>query len=241
MEQPQIRYAKTSDGVNIAYTASGTGPPLVLLLGWINPMQFSWEHSGTWCSFAAYERFCTLVRFDKRGIGLSDRDISDFSMEARLRDLEAVVDALGLEKFALYGHSEGGTVAMTYAARHPDRLTKLVIHGSFRNGKTVFNPAIIKPLAALIREHWGLAAAAVTDAFAPEPENREWFTRLQREGAHGEVVARYMEVTAEIDVRDMLPLIKTPTLIVHGLGDQLIPFVNGGGESIHRRDGKESE
>ena len=128
MEQ-QIRFCTSSDGTRIAYATVGQGPPLVRALGWLTHLEHEWENP-LWRFFIdAMSRRYLLVRFDGRGMGLSDRRVSDYSLEAQVRDLEAVVDALGLERFALYGISQGGPTAITYAVRHPKRVSHLILYG----------------------------------------------------------------------------------------------------------------
>ena len=108
-----IQYCTTSDGVRIGYAVAGDGPPIVVVLGWINPIQYQGANELTYLTFARYLDHFRVIRFDKRGTGASDRDVTDLSVDARLRDLEAVVAATDLDRFRLYGHSEGGSVAPT--------------------------------------------------------------------------------------------------------------------------------
>ena len=130
-----IRFCTSSDGVRIAFATCGSGPPLVKAANWLTHIEFDrtspvWQH---WLQ--ELSRGHTLVRYDKRGCGLSDWDASDFSIEAWTSDLEAVVDAAGLERFALVGLSQGGAVSIAYAARHPDRVSHLVLCGAFARGR----------------------------------------------------------------------------------------------------------
>lgn len=118
MEQ-QIRFCTTSDGVRIAYATAGQGPPLVVVSGWVSHLQLEWNQPDIQAYAERLAEGRLLVRYDKRGTGLSDWEVEDFSLEARLRDLTAVVDTLGLERFALFGLSEGGPTVLLYAARHP--------------------------------------------------------------------------------------------------------------------------
>src|SRR3990172_8260072 len=131
MEQ-RIRFCTTSDGVRIAYATMGEGPPLVRVLGWATHLEFEakfpeWDRS-LWGLLARNNLF---VRYDGRGFGLSDREVKDFSLEAKVRDLEAVADALKLRRFALLGTSEGGPTAIAYTVRHPERVSRLIVYGSF--------------------------------------------------------------------------------------------------------------
>jgi len=124
-----IRFCTTSDGVRIAYATVGQGPPLVRVLGWFTHLEVEWENP-IWRSFIdGLSRRHFLIRYDGRGMGLSDRDVKDFSPETHVRDLEAVVDAVGSEKVALFGLSQGGPTAIAYTLRHPDRVSHLILYG----------------------------------------------------------------------------------------------------------------
>ncbi len=130
MEQ-QIRFCTTSDGVRIAYATAGQGTPVVRVLGWFTHLEFEWEHP-LWRGFInALSAKHLLVRYDGRGMGLSDRDVQDLSLDACVRDLEAVVDAVGSEQVALYAISQGGPTAISYAVKHPERVSHLIFYGSF--------------------------------------------------------------------------------------------------------------
>ncbi len=229
MESP-IRYCTTADGVSIAYSSIGGGYPLVLTQGWITHLKVMLEHERTRHTFDEYASHFRVVRYDKRGVGLSDRNIEDFSVEARLLDLEAVVDDAGLDRFALYGFSEGGPVAIKYAVRHPRRVSHLVLHGTYAFGENVYTRGAIQPFANFVRANWGLASEAVTAAFnGPESDedDRRFFTRMQKEGANRNDAAAIMLSIADVDVRSLLPELQVSTLIVHGRDDAVIPFENG--------------
>jgi class 3 adenylate cyclase len=169
------------------------------------------------------------VRFDKRGTGLSDRHITDFSPEARVRDLEAVVDALKLRKFYLFGVSEAGPIAITYAARHPRRVIKLALYGThaFGGGGSPGSRA----LADLIRAQWGMGSDAMSGLLAPgaSAEERKVVATYQRQAAHAEEAAMMVEAGQAADVRSSLAKIKAPTVVIHARGDMAMPF-NGGRE-----------
>src|ERR1700674_1174017 len=168
-----IRFCTASDGVRIAYAVAGSGPPLVRVPGWVSHLELDEESPSFKTENDVHAQDFTFVRYDKRGTGLSDRDVSDFSVEARLRDLEAVVDDLKLKKLFLYGISEGGPIAMAYAARHPRRGEKLVLYVTFAHLER--SPAA-DALVALVRAEWGLGSDAMTSIFAPDstPEERRF-------------------------------------------------------------------
>ena len=148
--EPQIQYAKTSDGVSIAYSAHGKGTPLVQIRSGLNPFRVEWEipEYRTW-----YERLAQktmVVHYDHRGTGLSRRDVSDFSLEALLLDLEAVVDRLELERFALWGTVTMGPAAIAYAARHPERVSHLILYCSYARGSDFLKSPQVQVLERLM-------------------------------------------------------------------------------------------
>src|SRR5688572_25123195 len=125
-----VRFCCSADGTRVAYAVHGSGPPLVLASCWLSHLEFDWQ-SPVWRHFLLdLGRFATIVRYDERGYGISDREVADFGLDQRVADLEAVADAAGLGRFALLGMSQGGPVAVTYASRHPERVTRLVLYGT---------------------------------------------------------------------------------------------------------------
>jgi len=222
MEQ-RIRFCKTADGVRIAYATVGEGPPLVLAGAWVGNLQFEWEHRYTRRFYEELARGRTLVRFDKRGSGLSDRDPDDYSMDTRMRDLDAVVAALGLQHFALMGFSESGPTAATYASRHPEAVTQLVLYGSY--ARWPYPAGVADVAIALVRAHWGAGSAAMSALFGVgDPDQVAFFTELQRESASAESAARAFEVNTTIDVTAAIEKISAPTLIIHRRSDPAVPF-----------------
>jgi class 3 adenylate cyclase/pimeloyl-ACP methyl ester carboxylesterase len=236
MEQ-QIRFCTTSDGVRIAYASVGQGPPLVRCLGWFTHLECEWENP-LWRAFIdAMSRRYVLVRFDGRGMGLSDRRVSDYSLEAHVRDLEGVVDALGLERFALYGLSQGGPTAITYAVRHPGRVSHLILYGSFarvgwwvdtEEGRQQF-----EAMTTLVRQGWGSDVPAFrqlfTSLFMPDADIDaiRAFNELQRVSAFADNVVDLFAAALDIDVRPLLPQVTVPTLVIHRRGDAVVPFESG--------------
>jgi class 3 adenylate cyclase len=222
-----IRFCTTSDGLRIAYMVSGEGPPLVRVMGFVTHLEldrdlalFPSTRMGTVAGFQC-------IRFDKRGTGLSDRGVTDFSTATRLRDLEAVVDALKLKKFYLFGLSEAGPIAMMYAAEHPRRVIKLALYGTLAFGGGG-NPTS-RALASLARAQWGMGSDAMSGLLAPgaTAEEREVVGRYQRAAARSEEAALMIEATGLVDVRSLLPKIKAPTIVIHAKGDMAIPFNAG--------------
>jgi len=233
----EVQFCICGDGVRIAYATVGSGPPLVKAGNWLNHLEYDWDspvwrHLLTWM---ASER--QFIRYDARGNGLSDWDADDISFEAFVRDLETVVDAAGLERFALFGASQGCAVSIAYAARHPERVSKLVLYGGFARGKRLRDdPTVIAQSDALItlmRTGWGQENPAFrqvfTSLFVPggTAEQMRWFNDLQRNTTSPENAVRIRLVSDWIDVRNLLPQITMPTLVLHCRDDAVQPFEEG--------------
>jgi pimeloyl-ACP methyl ester carboxylesterase len=234
----EIRFCSTSDGVNIAYASAGSGPPLVKAANWMNHLEHDWK-SPVWRHLMSeFSRDQHLLRYDERGTGLSDRDVGEFSLDAFVDDLTAVVDSAGLEQFPLLAISQGGPVAIAFAAKYPERVSHLVILGSFAAGwKRVDlsegDLAKRKAEATLIREGWHSKNPAIrqmwTTASIPDgnTEAAESFNELQRISVSPESAARIFETIGEMDVTPLLPEIKAPVLVLHSRGDSVVPFEEG--------------
>ena len=232
-----IRYCTTSDGVRLAYATTGNGPPLVKASNWLTHLDFEWG-SPIWRHwYTALSLHHRLVRYDERGNGMSERDVSDVSFDTWVRDLETVVDAAGLDRFPLLGISRGGAIAIAYAVKHPERVTHLVLYGAFAVGlKHVGTAEQLEArhaLTSLMRLGWGLHNPAFcrtfTCRFIPEatPQHEQWFDELQRVSTSPENAARLMERDDEMDVRPLLSQVKTPTLVIHCDRDHAVPPEEG--------------
>ncbi|WP_395644769.1 alpha/beta fold hydrolase [Terricaulis sp.] len=231
-----VRFCAADDGVQIAYATVGAGPPLLKTANWMNHLEFDWE-SPVWRPlFRTLSAEHTFVRYDSRGNGLSDWD-APFSLDAFVTDLKAVADAAGLEKFPLLAISQGCAVACEFAVRYPERVSKLILYGGYARGwRKHHKPAIIEQndaLVTLTRIGWGRDNPAYrqlfTSFFIPDatPEQMDWFNQLQRITTSPENAARLLESFANLDVRDRLPLVKAPTLVLHCRDDARITFPNG--------------
>lgn len=236
--EQHIHLCKTQDGVNLAYATIGDGPPLVKAANWLSHLEYDWR-SPIWRHWleglASSHR---LIRYDERGCGLSDWDVDDFSLEAWVHDLEAVVDAAGVERFPLLGISQGGAIATAYAARHPERVSHLILYGAYARGKAKRNNTAEEleeqqMMTDMIRIGWGRENPAFrqvfTSLFIPDgtPEIYNWFNELQRVSSSPENAARIVSGFAPIDVSDIAPGIEAPALVLHATGDARIPIDEG--------------
>jgi pimeloyl-ACP methyl ester carboxylesterase/DNA-binding CsgD family transcriptional regulator len=231
----KIRFTKSDDGVRIAYAESGAGSPIVKAPNWLSHLEFDWQ-SPVWRHWFKY--FSTgrrLVRLDARGCGLSDWTVADFSLDAHVADLEAVVEATNLDRFALLGISMGGPIAIEYTRRHAERVSHLVLYGTTPLGvlRDPETAARARALFNLIPNGWSWANAAFREVFAsiyvPEgnAEQRAWFCDLLRITSKPEIAARLLEATGEVDVRARLAQIDVPTLVVHARKDAVLSFAQG--------------
>jgi pimeloyl-ACP methyl ester carboxylesterase/DNA-binding CsgD family transcriptional regulator len=233
-----IRFCTSHDGVRIAYATSGSGPPLVKTANWLSHLEFDWN-SPVWRHWlTSLSTHHTLVRYDQRGYGLSDWDVDDFSLDVWVRDLETVVDTLGLQRFPLLGLSRGGAVAIGYAVRHPEKVSHLIVHGSYVLGryarsKTDQQRAEANALLALMRTGWGRDNPAFrqmfTTLFMPEatPEQAQWFNDLQRLSTSPENAVRFSEASYSFDLSGLASQVTVPTLVLHGRDDAMVPFEEG--------------
>ena len=219
-----IGFCRMVDGGRIAYAVTGCGPPLVLAAPWVTHLELDWETPAYRAFLEALGHHRTVVRYDRYGCGLSDRDRTDFSLEADVRALAAVVDHLDLGFFALMGRSAGGPTAIAYAAHHPARVSHLILYGT----RAEWTPEPLQAtLTNLIRAHWGIASRTLADLKAPEADAdwARWFARYQREAASAETAAALWARPS--DVRPLLGGLAMPTAVLHRRGDQNTPFAQG--------------
>jgi DNA-binding winged helix-turn-helix (wHTH) protein/pimeloyl-ACP methyl ester carboxylesterase len=232
-----VAFCRATDGSHLAFATAGRGSPLVKTANWLNHIEFDWQ-SPVWSPlFSRLAADCRLVRYDERGTGLSDREVTDFSFEAFVRDLETVVDECGLERFALLGISQGAPVAIAYAVRHPERVSRLVLCGGFAKGwrkrGNAQEVARAEASITLIREGWGqdnpAARQMFTSLIVPDAtyEEMRWFNDLERVSASAATAMRLLHVIGDIDVTDLLPQVAAPTLVLHSRADARVAFEHG--------------
>jgi pimeloyl-ACP methyl ester carboxylesterase len=230
---PPTRYAQSGD-TSIAYQVVGDGPiDLVLVLGFATHVELQWELPAFARFFERLGSFSRLILFDKRGTGLSDPVSEVPTLEQRIDDVRAVMDAAGSERAALFGISEGGPMSALFAATHPSRVTHLVLHGAM--GRTTEAPdypwappadALREAAAEFIAPYWGRDARGTLELFAPslaeDPATVELAGRMERSAASPAMVRQIFEMFLDIDVRAILPTIQVPTLVLHRRGDRVV-------------------
>ncbi len=236
--EQEIQFCMTRDGVQLAYSRMGSGPPLVKTGNWMTHLEFDFE-SPIWRHlYRELSRDRTLIRYDARGNGLSDRDVEDVSFEALVNDLEAVVDAAGLERFALLGISQGCAVSIAYAVRHPERVTHLILFGGYAVGwakraKSAAEKEQGAAMLTLVRLGWGQENPAFRQIFTSQfipggtKEQVDWFNELQRISTSPEDAVRSLAANGDTDVSALLAQVAVPTLVMHARDDARVPFDQG--------------
>jgi pimeloyl-ACP methyl ester carboxylesterase len=228
--QPVTHYAKSGD-VHIAYQAYGEGPTdLVVVLPFVSNIENFWDEPNLVRWNLHLARYVRLVVFDKRGTGMSDRVGPLPGMDQRMDDVRAVMDAVGIERAAIFGMSEGGPLAALFAATHPDRCSALVLYGAFaRFSSWMPTPEAFAALLAYIDQHWGSGASL--PYFAPSRQHdaafQQWWGRFERLGASPTAVADLMRMNSQIDVSDIVSTIRVPTLVIHRTEDVTINVEGG--------------
>jgi pimeloyl-ACP methyl ester carboxylesterase/DNA-binding winged helix-turn-helix (wHTH) protein len=234
----EIRFCVTPDKVRLAYSTVGSGHPIVKVANCFNHLDFEWE-SPIWRHWVRdLAGGSSIVRYDGRGNGLSTWDVADISFETWVRDLEVVVDAAGLDKFSLFGHSQGGAIAIAYAVRHPERVSHLVLCGAYSRGAYHRGQAdaieVRRALETLVQLNWGKTNPSffqvVTNLYIPEnasDEDQCWFKDLQLISVSPENLVKTMRACDAINVRPLLPKISVPTIVFHSDRDRVAPPEEG--------------
>ena len=232
----QIRFCVARDGVRLAYAVHGSGPPIVRVATWLTHLEFDWE-SPVWRHWLEeLGKGHTVIRYDERGCGLSDRAPGELSVEAWVADLEAVVAAAGLDRFALLGVSQGAAIALVYAARHPEQVTHLALYGGYARGRKLRTPdgrAEEEALISAIRAGWQdpnpTFRRLFSMLFLPDgsPEQMAWYDNLLWRSTSAETAARLYDARGSLDVVQVAPRVSVRTLVVHASDDRVVPVEEG--------------
>jgi pimeloyl-ACP methyl ester carboxylesterase/DNA-binding CsgD family transcriptional regulator len=226
MASPLVRFAELN-GRRVAWAAVGEGPPIVMGGWWMSHLELDWGNRRLRDFISALARYRTVVRYDRPGTGLSDRDGPPvMTLDDEVEVLAGVVDALGAESVVVFAGSAGGPIATRYAAEHPRRVERLVLYGSYLNGTAIADPSAREMLLNLIRTHWGLGSRVLADVFIPgaTAAERDEFVSFQRASAPAELAARLLEATYAFSVEDSAAEIRSPTMVLHRRNDRAIPF-----------------
>jgi pimeloyl-ACP methyl ester carboxylesterase/DNA-binding CsgD family transcriptional regulator len=228
-----VRFCRAPDGTRIAYAVHGKGPPLLVSTCWLSHLQHDWE-SPVWQHFLRdLGRVATVIRYDERGHGLSDRDVTDFSLDARVGDLEAVADDAGLQRFALMAMAQGGPPSIVYASRHPERLSRLVFYTS--TAALIPDPTpgdleLEEVIRQMIRVGYGREDSTFRRVFTsmmiPEATEQQmrWLDDLQQHACTADLAYEFRRQISLVDVRHLLADIDIPTLVLHGTGEKIHTF-----------------
>jgi len=234
--EQEIQFFTTDDGARLAYSVGGKGPPVIRAIDWLNHLDFEWRNPYRRHWFSQIMRHHTLVRYDQRGSGLSDWHISDFSFERSLADLEALIETVGFDEVSIVGSCQGGAIGAAYAARYPNRVSKLILVGAFARGWPPPGSMVMEQFNAmltLIRLGWGRDNPAFrqlwTTLFRPDasPAETEWMNEFQRITSSPENAARMMAEFPKIDITDLLPKVTCPTLVIHSRDEAVVPVHEG--------------
>lgn len=233
-----IRFLQRPDGARLAYATSGQGPLTIKAATWLSHLEFDWN-SPVWSHLlrAMSQRGC-FARYDERGCGLSDWDVADQGLDSWVDDLEAIADELDRPRFGLLGISQGAAVAIAYAARHPDRVTHLILHGGYTRGRLLRSRSPeqleeAEAMARLAELGWGKDDASFrqffTTQFIPDgsASQHAWFNEMERLSTSPRNAARFMRFFNSIDVTDLLPKVRCPTLVLHSKHEVRVPFAEG--------------
>ena len=234
----QIRFCTTADGVQLAYATSGEGPPLVMSATWLTHLEHQWRSLAWKPWLEEFSSRYNVLRYDSRGCGLSDHALGDIGFDTWVDDMETVIDAAGLERFALVGTCQGGPVAMEYARRHPDRVSHLVLYGTYARGR--FKRTNLpdqaekaRVLLDLTRLGWGHENHEFAQVWATQFQPggtlehlRSWCEQ-QHQATSAENAARLLSIGWNVDRTETARQISTPTLVLHVEGDRVVPIEEG--------------
>jgi class 3 adenylate cyclase len=229
MLKTSIQFVKRADGVKIAYSKFGRGQPLVCPSSWVTSLSYIYEDPFAKQFWGRLAQEVTVITYDKHGCGQSDRDRKDFTLESELLDLETVINHLSLQEFNLLGSSMAGPIAIAYASLHPKKVKRLILYGSYSDGKNLATEELKIGLKSLIKASWGLGSKAISDIFLPGANTEELqnLAKFQRESSSPEIAAKLFDLSFSLDVTKLLSGINVPTLILHRDGDRVVTIDHG--------------
>jgi pimeloyl-ACP methyl ester carboxylesterase/DNA-binding CsgD family transcriptional regulator len=223
----EIRFL-TVDGRRLAYEVAGDGPLLLCPAWWISHLELDRDNEAFARFWEAIGDGYSVVRYDRLGVGVSERELreQDLTVDGEVAVIGALLDELEAERISLFGGSSSGCAAIAFAARFPERVERLVLYGSYAEGSSITPPAVRQAIVAAVRSHWGLGSRLLSDIFLGEASSQEQesFARFQRLATTADSAARLLEQVYRNDVRDLLALVKVPTLVVHRREDRAIPY-----------------
>jgi pimeloyl-ACP methyl ester carboxylesterase/DNA-binding CsgD family transcriptional regulator len=233
-----VFFTRSCDGVRLAYAVAGRGYPLIRVPTWISHVEHDWVSPVMRHLVTELASRHTLINYDCRGVGLSQRDVADMSLDAWVHDLEAVADATGHPRFALWGISGAPAIAIAYAVRHPERVSHLILCGGFVRGRLRRDgsPATLEKarvMAQLIGKGWGTEETAFRQVFTSlmvpggTAEQWRWFTDMMRMAAAPETALRMLRFWQSLDVSDLARQVRCPTLVLHARRDAIVPYEEG--------------
>jgi pimeloyl-ACP methyl ester carboxylesterase len=234
LSPPETRYAKSGD-VHIAYQTFGRGTDLVIVPGWASHIEYAWEEPVYAQFLTRLSSFCRVTWFDKRGTGLSDRDVGMPTLEQRMDDVRVVMDAVGIRRAAIFGISEGGSMSALFAATYPEKVSHLILYGGF--ARRIWTPEYPWAPTLKEREEWidslekGWGGDVEIDSLAPSRANeaafKKWFATYRRLSVSPAAAVALAKMNTFIDIRSVLPTIHVPTLVIHRTGDRDVKVENG--------------
>ncbi|MFD5249279.1 alpha/beta fold hydrolase [Amycolatopsis sp. NPDC058340] len=234
------RFCTTCSGARIAYNATGRGSPLVIPPAWISALELGWEDPGLRAFCAPLVAGHRVIRYDMPGTGLSGPVLQPRSLDSEVEALRTVVDAVGAERVSLLGASMGAPVALAFAARHPDRVDRLVLYGGYADGAAIAPASARRAFVGLVRENWGLGTELLADVLMPDGDAaaRARFVRMQRATASAEAAAGLLTTCYGFRVTELLDRVAAPTLVLHRREDRAIPYASGKELATRIRDAR---
>ncbi len=212
----------------LAYELRGDGPALVAPAWWVSHLELDWQTPGVRRFWEGVAADCTLVRYDRLGVGMSDRTVrdDDLTLDAEVATLRTLLDELGLDRVSLIGGSSGSCTAVAFAAAFPERVDRLVLYGSYSHGDAITAPGVGNAIVAAVHAHWGLGSRVLSDIFlgGADSAEQERFARLQRESATAETAGALLDLVYRLDIRDQLRCVHQPTTVVHRRDDRAVPY-----------------